>query len=115
MIERVIDLTRLPQMVEQDGQFPGHRNHGSSFCVLTTAFGKLEAPTAKIAVRTEGPEDILSRTDKQSTQVAVSGLGNSQLRVMIPGLVTFWYETKCRTDLAALLEAAWLFKGEDVG
>jgi hypothetical protein len=97
-------------MMEQDRQFPGDGNHSSLFGVLASAFCELEAPTAKIAVRTERPEHVLSGTNKQSTQVAVSGLGDAQLRVLIAGLITPGDEAQRRTNFSALFGSVRAFQ-----
>jgi len=59
MVKGLINLAVFPKMVKQHGQLSGHRNDGTLFGILPTAFGKLEAPTSKIAVRSEWPEDVL--------------------------------------------------------
>ena len=112
-IERIIDFSCFPEVVKQHGQLPGDANHGPLFGVLPSPFSKFQSPATQITVWSEGTEDVLSGTDQQAAQVGVSRFCNSQLRVLIAGLVTFWHETECRAYLAAFLEAARLFEGED--
>lgn len=82
--------------------------------VLPTAFGELQAPAAKIAVRTEGSEDVLGGSNQQSAHVGVSSLGDSRLGVLIAGLISARYQAQGRTDFPAGAEAIRGFQGEDI-
>ncbi len=112
-IEGVIDLARLPQMVEQDSQFSGNGNDGSLFGVLPTAFREPQAPATQIAIGAEWAQDILGGGNEQPTQVGIACLGDAQLGVTISGLIASRDEADGRTDLPASAEAVWVFKRKD--
>ena len=88
LVERVIDLTGLPEMMEQDGQLSGDGDDSSPFCIFPSAFSKLQAPTAQVAIRSKGSQDVLSGSHEQAAQVRVSGLGDAQLRVVSSRLIS---------------------------
>lgn len=45
-IQRFIDLSRHPQLVQQHRQFPRHRNHGPLLAVLPTSTSQFQTPSS---------------------------------------------------------------------
>jgi hypothetical protein len=114
-IKGIIDFSGLPKAMKQNSKLSGYGYHGSLFGVLSTAFSKLQAPTAQVAVRTEGTQDILGGRDEQTTQIGIARLGDTQLGIVIAGLIASGDEADGRTDLPAPAEVFGLFKREDEG
>jgi hypothetical protein len=114
-IKGIIDFSGLPEAVKQNSKLPGNSNYGSLFSVLASTFCELQAPATQIAVGTEGTQDILGRGDKQTTQIGIARLGDTQLGIVIAGLIASGDEADGRTDLPAPAEAIGLFKREDEG
>ena len=98
-IEGIIDFSGLPKAVEQNSKLSGNGNDGSLFSVLASPFGQLQAPTSQIAIGSKRPENVLCGGHQQAAQVGVSGLGDSQLRVMVAGLIPSGDQTDCGSDL----------------
>jgi len=73
LVERVVDLTSLPEMMEQDGQLSRDGDDGSPFCIFPSSFSKHQPPTSQVTtlvprmgIRSEGTQDVLSGTDEQA-------------------------------------------------
>ena len=113
-IEGIIDFSGLPKTVEQNSKLSGNGNDSSLFSVLASPFGQLQAPTSQVTVRSEGTEDVLGGGDEQATQEFIASLGDSQLRVMVAGLIPSGDQTDCGSDIAALEEAFWILKREEI-
>jgi len=114
-IEGIIDFSGLPKTVEQNSKLSGNGNDSSLFSVLASPFGQLQAPTSQVTVRSEGTENVLGGGDEQATQEFIASLpartpgrcGDSQLRVMVAGLIPSGDQTDCGSDIAALPEGHW--------
>ncbi len=103
-IKGIIDFSGLPKTVEQNSKLSGNGNDRSLFSVLASPFGQLQSPTSQVTVRSEGTEDVLGEGDEQATQEGIASLGDSQLRVMVAGLIPSGDQTDCGSDLPALPE-----------
>ena len=102
-------------MVEHDSQLPGDANYRSFLGVLPSTFSQLQTPAAQVAVRTKGPQDVLGGSDEQTAQVGVPRFRDSQLGILIAGLIPPGDEPNGRTDLPAAVEAIRVFKCENEG
>ena len=67
--------------------------------------------TLQIAVRTEGPEDVLGATDQQPSQVGVTRLGDAQLLVEPSGLVTPRNQAQIGAHITWVFETLRIFDG----
>jgi len=114
-IKGIIDFSGLPKAVEQNSKLSGNGNDGSIFGVLASTFCELQAPAAKIAVGTEGTQDVVRRANQQSAQEGVAGLGDRELRVAVAGLVASRDEPEGGSDLPALSEAAGVLESQHKG
>jgi len=65
-----------------------------------------------VAVGTEGAQDVLRRADKETAQIAITGLGNPQLRITIAGLISLGNQPEGGTNLPAPGETLWILKRE---
>src|SRR3989304_4746722 len=62
-VERVVDLSILPEAMQQYGELPGHGHDGSFLGVLASPFGQHQPPCAPLAFGTAavGSRDSVSR------------------------------------------------------
>src|SRR5918993_1549351 len=65
VVERIVELSRHPQAVQEHREFPRHRNCRPFLGVLTAPGGYLLSVAPEVRVRTEWPEDVVGATDQQ--------------------------------------------------
>ena len=73
-MEGVVDLSALPEVMQEDGELSGDRDDRALLGVLPAALGELEPPAAQFAIRTEGTQEVLGALDQQPAEIAVPGL-----------------------------------------
>src|SRR3970282_411541 len=101
-VERVVDLSILPEAMQQNCELPGHGHHSSLLGVLASPFGQHQPPGAQLAFGAEGTEDVLSGVDQQTSEIGIAGLGDAQLGVAGAGLICSGAEPNCGAHLTAL-------------
>ena len=75
-----------PQLVQQYGQLPRYRDHGSLLGILSSALSQLQSPAPQITVLCKGPQYVVRALYQQRAQVTVSFFADVQLR-LAPTLV----------------------------
>jgi hypothetical protein len=103
-----VDLFADPQLVQQYGQLPRDRDHGSLLGILSSALGQLQAPAPQITILSQGPHYLVRPLHQQRAQVDPSRHN---------GLVNYaiWYY---RSSPFPVLQLVWpdpagLFPWED--
>jgi hypothetical protein len=103
-----------PEGVEKRGEFTNHGHDGAFLSVLTSSFSEAESPTFEIAVGAEGPEDILSRSDQQTTEHRVTALGDAELGGLCAGVALSRPKAEVSADAATVFETCGVLQCEDV-
>ena len=73
LAERIVDLPRDPETVEQDSQLPSDSDHCPLLGILA-ARCSLKSPSTEVAVRTSVPENVVRSTNEHLAEIAVSRL-----------------------------------------
>ena len=79
-VQRFVDLTRHPELVQEHGQFPGHGDYRSPLCIFAASGGQAQSPPPKPAIGGQRTEDILCALHQQPAKMTAARLGNAQLR-----------------------------------
>ena len=73
-MQRLVDLSAHPEVMQEDGQLSRGRNDGSLLPTLSAALGQLQSPTPEIAVDTEWPQDVLCSLHQPRAQIRITFL-----------------------------------------
>ena len=84
--EWIVPLPRNPEFVQQHPQLPSHRDKRSFPGILSASLTQPEAPAFQSTVRRSFTHDDVRAFHQQPSQVPVSRLGDSQLRVALSTL-----------------------------
>src|SRR6266567_7541245 len=84
--KRFIALAGAPQMVQKHRQFAGHGHQGTLLTALASGSRQFQSPALQRRIRSEAAQNVMRRLKQQRTQIAVAGLGDSALRIVIARL-----------------------------
>ena len=74
VVQRFVDFSAYPQVMQQNCEFARGRNDGSLLSVLSTALGQLQAPAPQITVHTERAQNMLCPLHQQGSQIRIAFL-----------------------------------------
>jgi len=94
--------------VKQHGEFPGHGHDGALLRVLAAPSGQFLAPTSQSGVSAQRPEDMLGTLHQRLPKVAIAGLGDAQLGIVLARLRTSRAKSQVAPHIPALGESRGL-------
>ena len=100
--------------MKQNSQFASQPYDSSFLGILPSPLSDLQAPTTQIAVLTERTQDVVGTVHEESAKIAIAGLGDMKLGIVLAGLVLLWDQAKTRTDFTTFPETIGIFEGEDI-
>ena len=83
VVERFVQFSAHPQMMQQHCQLSCGRHDGSLLPAISATFGQFQAPAPEIAVHPERTQNVLGALHQQRAQIRIAFLADVQLRLAL--------------------------------
>jgi hypothetical protein len=88
-VEGNVGFLRDPDPVKQNHKFSRHCHNRSSSRMSSASSSEAKTPLSESLVPCVWPKHVIRTLDQQASQVAISNLGDTQLRIAITRLTSF--------------------------
>src|SRR4051812_36070850 len=101
---RFVYVPAHPELVQQDGQFAGDSRDRPLLCPAAAAPGDREPPSAQIAVRAKGAENVVRTLNEKAPQKLVASFVDAELWIALTGLILTRPQAQISSDFPACFE-----------